>query len=178
MVPLSLAKIRWLLSSRGDFRANREPSYRNSPVQHRSMSYSDLSRKLIGIVREKEGRICDIGHKARSLPAGIETSLVNQKFRVMEPNDLSVLQDLVRAVCDGEAAKAPKAVMAFFKRVFGALGPGDKQFFQRLLSNEHQRVLRADRRALCEKHREGVTPRLRSSMSKKIRAFPASSKSP
>jgi hypothetical protein len=59
---------------------------------------------------------------------------------VLEPNDLSALQDLVRAVCDGEAGKAPKAVMAFFKRVFGALGPDDKQFFQRLLSNKRQRV--------------------------------------
>jgi AAA domain len=151
---------RWLLDSRGDFRTNREPSYRNSPVDHRSMSYSDLGKKLIGIVRGKEGRICVIGHKARSLPAGIETSLVNQKFRVLEPNDLSVLQDLMRAICDGEAAKQPKAVMAFFKRVFGALGPDDKQFFQRILSNNRQRVLRSDRRALCEKHTEGVTPRL------------------
>jgi AAA domain len=99
---------RWLLNSRVDFRANREPPYRNSPVEHRSMSYSDLSRKLIGIVREKEGRICIIGHKARSLPAGIETSLVNQKFRVLEPNDLSALQDLVLAICDGEAMPTEK----------------------------------------------------------------------
>lgn len=151
---------RWLLASRADFRANREPSYRNSPVEHRSMSYSDLSRKFTGVVRQKEGRICIIGHKARPLPAGIETSLVNQKYRVLEPNDLSVLQDLVRAICDGEAAKTPKAVMAFFKRVFGALEPDDKQFFQRILSNKRQRVWRADRRALCEKHAEGVTPRL------------------
>lgn len=151
---------RWLLNSRDDFRASREPHYRNSPVEHRSMNYSDLGKKLIGIVREKEGRMCIIGHKARPLPAGIETSLVNHNFRVLEPNDLSVLQDLVRAICDGEAAKAPKAVMAFFKRVFGALGPDDRQFFERILSNKRQRVVRADRRALCEKHGEGVTPRL------------------
>jgi DNA helicase-2/ATP-dependent DNA helicase PcrA len=151
---------RWLLNSRDDFRASREPSYRNSPVERRSMTYSDLGRKLIGIVREKEGRICVIGHKARPLPVGIETTLVNHQFRVLEPNDLSVLQDLVRAICDGEAADAPKAVMAFFKRVFGALGPDDKQFFQNILSNKRQRVLRADRRALCQKHGEGVTPRL------------------
>ncbi|MGY4282993.1 hypothetical protein ACVWXO_002213 [Bradyrhizobium sp. LM2.7] len=150
----------WLLNSHDDFRANREPSYRNSPVERRSMTYGDLSKKLIGIVREKKGRMCVIGHKARPLPAGVETSLVNHQFRVLEPNDLSVLQDLVRAVCDGETANAPKAVMAFFKRVFGALGPDDKQFFQNILSNKRQRVLRADRRALCQKHGEGVTPRL------------------
>ena len=125
------------------------------------MTYSDLGRKLIGIVREKEGRMCVIGHKARPLPVGIETSLVNHQFRVLEPNDLSVLKDLVRAICDGEAAASPKAVMAFFKRVFGALGPDDKQFFQNILSNTRQRVLRAERRALCPKHVEGVTPRLR-----------------
>jgi hypothetical protein len=97
---------------------------------------------------------------------------VNQKFRVLEPNDLSVLQDLVRAICDGEAAKTPKAVMAFFKRVFGALGPDDKQFFQRLLSNKRQRVLRADKRALCEKHGEGVTPRLLFDLLEYIRKNP------
>jgi DNA helicase-2/ATP-dependent DNA helicase PcrA len=151
---------RWLLRSRNDFRANREPSYRNSPVVNRTMSYRDLSRNLIGIVRQKQGRICVIGHKARPLPAGIETSLVNQKFRVLEPNDLSVLQSLLRAICDGEPDKKPDAVMAFFKRVFGALDSGDPKFFERILRNEHQRALRDDRRALCEKHREGVTPHL------------------
>jgi hypothetical protein len=36
--------------------------------------------------------------------------------------------------------------MAFFKRVFGALGSDDKKFFQRILSNKRQRVLRADRK--------------------------------
>ncbi|WP_375311638.1 UvrD-helicase domain-containing protein [Bradyrhizobium sp. A5] len=151
---------RWLLDSRDDFRAGREPSYRNAPVERRSMTYSDLSKKLIGIVRAKQGRMCVIGHKARPLPAGIETSLVSHQFRVLEPNDLSVLQELLRAICDGESVKAPKAVMTFFKRVFGALGPDDKLFFQRILSNKPQRVLRADRRDLCKKHKEGITPRL------------------
>jgi DNA helicase-2/ATP-dependent DNA helicase PcrA len=151
---------RWLLNSRGEFRTNREPSYRGSPVEHRSISYSDLGRQLICIVREKEGRVCVIGPKARPLPAGVETSLVKHKFRVLEPNDLSVLRDLVRAICDGEEAGKPKAAMDFLQRVFGGYEQDDKRFLQGILRNNGQRATRADRRALCDKHKEGVTPRL------------------
>jgi hypothetical protein len=164
---------RWLLRSRDDFRTKREPPYRNGPIVHRPMRYSDLSKNLIGIVREKQGRICVIGHKARPFPAGIETSLVNLKFRVLEPNDLSVLQTLVRAICDEEADKKPKSVMAFFKRVFGALEPGDQKFFERLLRNERQRVLRGDRRALYEKHQTGVTLHLIADLLEYVGSKPA-----
>jgi hypothetical protein len=151
---------RWLLNSRDEFRTNREPSYRGSPVEHRSISYRDFGRQIIGIAREKEGRVCVIGPKARPLPAGVETSLVKHKFRVLEPNDLGVLQDLVQAICDGKEADKPKAAMDFFQRVFGGYEQDGKRFIQGILSNSGQRATRADRRALCDKHKEGVSPRL------------------
>lgn len=151
---------RWLLNARDDFRVNREPAYRNSPVEHRSIGYSDLGRQLIGIVHNKEGRICVIGPKARPLPAGVETSLVNHKFLVLEPSELSVLQDLVQAICDGSEAEKPAAAMQFFERVFGGLGQDEKRFVEGILRNGGQRPMRADRRALFERHKEGVTPRL------------------
>jgi AAA domain len=150
----------WLLTSRAYFRASREPSYRGSPIEHLSMNHRDLSKNLIGMVRSKEGRICVIGHKARPLPAGIETSLVNQKFRILEPNDLSVLQSLVVAICDEKPAAKPRKAMAFFKRVFGGLGPDDQRFLQNILSKKRARATRKDRKVLYGKHQEGVTPGL------------------
>jgi hypothetical protein len=150
----------WLLTSRIDFRANREPSYRGSPIEHLSMSYKDLSKNLISMVHRKEGRICVIGHKARPLPAGIETSLVNQQFRILEPNDLSALQELVVAICNGNAATKSRKATAFFKRVFGGVIPDDQRFLQAILGNKRSRAVRKDRKALFEKHREGVTPAL------------------
>jgi hypothetical protein len=151
---------RWLQNSRGEFRSNREPNYQGSPVEHRSISYRDLSKQLIGIVHQKEGRTCVIGAKARPLPAGVETSLVNHKFRVLEPNDLSVLRDLVQAVCDGLEADKPQAVMDFLERVFGGLDQDEKRFLEGIIRNNGQRPRRADRRILFEKHQDGVTAHL------------------
>ena len=74
--------------------------YRGSPIAHQSFSYGDLSRRLIGIVRRKEGRVCVIRSKSHSLPTALETALVNHGLRVLEPNDLTVLQELKRFPTD------------------------------------------------------------------------------
>ena len=150
----------WLQNARGDFRAGREPSYRDSPVEYRSISYGEISRRLIGIAHAKPGRICVIGPKARRLPATVETALVNHRFHVLEPNDLTVLQDLVQTLCDGDAADKSGAAMEFLESVFGGLDSDEKRFLAALLENKAQRPRRVDRQALCAKQKQGVTAQL------------------
>ena len=151
---------KWLLGARREFGNGSEPMYRGSPIAHQSFSYGDLSRRLIGIVRRKEGRVCVIRSKSHSLPAALETALVNHGLRVLEPNDLTVLQELVRALCDDDEAARPKAALTFFERAFGGLGQDEKRFLEAVFRNKVRRATRADRRELCEKHKEGVTANL------------------
>jgi hypothetical protein len=151
---------RWLQNSRTEFRSNREPDYRGSPIEHCSIGYRDLSKQLIGIVHQREGRTCIIGPKARPLPAGVETSLVNHRFQVLEPNDLSVLRGLVQALCDGREVDRPQAVMDFLERVFGGLDQDEKRFLEGIVRNNGQRPRRDDRRVLWDKHKDGVTAHL------------------
>ncbi|HEV2160444.1 hypothetical protein [Bradyrhizobium sp.] len=151
---------KWLQNARGDFRAGREPSYRASPVEYRSINYAELSRQLIGIAHGKPGRICVIGPKARRLPATVETALVNHRFHVLEPNDLTVLQVLVQALSDASAADKSGAALEFLESAFGGLDSDEKRFLAALLANKAQRPRRVDRQALCAKHKEGVTAQL------------------
>ena len=73
---------RWLLGTRPDFRQNREPDYRGSPLERRTVQYRDLGSELVRLTHEKRGKICVIGPKARPLPAALETALVNHNFRI------------------------------------------------------------------------------------------------
>jgi hypothetical protein len=56
---------RWLLGARDAFRADREPLYRGSPVQHGSISYEILPSALSKIVRDYSGSVCVIGSKKK-----------------------------------------------------------------------------------------------------------------
>jgi AAA domain len=154
----------WLQSSRSDFRDGREPTYRGSPIDYRSMNYGELSKVLTGILHQKQGRMCIIGPKARRLPASVETSLVKQKFSVLEPNDLTVLRKLVRSLCEGSATEKSKAAMEFVEAVFGGLNGDEKRFIEALFYNKVQNPKRADRRAMCAKHQQGVTSHLLSDL--------------
>ena len=151
---------RWLLNTRSDFRQNCEPDYRGSPIERRTVSYRDLGRRLVRLTHEKEGSICVIGPKARRLPAGIETVLVNHNYRVLEPNELSALRTLILALSDGSSREKSHAAMEFLNRAHGSLLSNDKSFIQKILRSEHQRPRRADRRTLHETHTEGTTPHL------------------
>jgi hypothetical protein len=50
--------------------------------------------------------------------------------------------------------------MNFFERVFGGLDQGEKSFLEGIVRCVGQRPRRADRRALYDKHRQGMTPAL------------------
>ncbi len=75
----------WLLSNRSRIREEREPDYDCSPIDRQIIRYADLAPQLVRLIHQKRGRVCVIGPKARSLPTGIETILVKNNFRVLEP---------------------------------------------------------------------------------------------
>lgn len=124
------------------------------------MRHQDVFAEITDVLNRTSGRICVIGSKKKSLPASIETSLVKRNFRVLEPNDLSVLRELVKSICSDKPSSRPKAAIKFFKRVFGGLDLDDQRFLQAILSNNGKLPRRADRLELRSKHTTGVTPAL------------------
>ena len=150
----------WLLDNRGAFRASREPDYTSSPVSTRSIRFAALATELIRLTHAAEGSICIIRPKARSLHSGLESALVKHGYQVLEANDLGDLQKLVLAFADGTPAARRNAALKFLKRVHSGLPQDDQRFIRRIIGGENQRPQRADRRALCARHAEGITPHL------------------
>jgi AAA domain len=150
----------WLLSTRSFLRQGTEPDYQGSPIDRRSVSFADLSSQLIRLTHEKQGRMCVIGPKARPLPASIETTLINNNYRILEPNELSTLRALILTLSDGSPAQQSEAAFKFLTRTHGGLPQDESVFIRKLLKDESQRPRRSDRKTLCEKHSAGVTPRL------------------
>lgn len=150
----------WLLDNRGAFREQREPDYTTSPVRTRSISFRALAAELIRLTHAREGSICIIRPKARSLQPALESALVGHGYRVLEANDLGDLQKLILALCDGTPAAKRKAGFAFLKRVHSGLAQDDQNFIKKILAGDNQRPHRADRRKLCAQHSEGTTPHL------------------
>ena len=103
----------WLLSTRPRFRARAGPDYVGSPIDRCKVRYAELGAQLVRLTYEKKGSICVIGPKARPLPLGIESTLVNKNYRVLEPNDLSALRSLVISLSDGLATKKSDAAFDF-----------------------------------------------------------------
>ena len=48
---------------------------------------------------------------------------------MLEPYDLSQLQNLVQVLADVDDVEKPKAIMNFFEAVFGGLDQDEKRFF-------------------------------------------------
>lgn len=151
---------RWLLATRSVFRRNSEPDYRQSPIESRTVRYSDLGPELIRLTHARQGRICVISPKARPLPTGIETALVNHNYRVLEPNELSALRRLIIGLADGSPPEKAKEAEEFITRAYGGLPGDEKRFIGKLLKGEGQRPQRTDRRVLCQRHTAGTTPPL------------------
>lgn len=150
----------WLLGARPFLREGREPDYQGSPIDRRSVSFTDLSAQLIRLTHEKQGRICVIAPKARPLPAGIETTLVNNNYRILEPNELSTLRALILTLSDGSPAERSEAALKFLTRTCGRLSQNESRFLRKILKGERQRPRNSDKQILCEKHTVGVTPKL------------------
>jgi hypothetical protein len=150
----------WLLSTRAFLREAREPDYNGSPVDRQTVSFADLSSQLIRLTHEKQGRICVIGPKARALPAGIETTLVNHNYRILEPNELSTLRALILALCDGSSTEQSEAAVKFLIRTHSGFSQSESAFIRKILKGEPQRPRDSDRQTLCQKHAVGVTPGL------------------
>jgi hypothetical protein len=149
----------WLLSVRTDFRQTREPDYRGSPIERRSVRFRDLGKELIRLTHEKDGRICVIGPKMRPLPPALATTLIKHGYRVLEANELSALRDLIGALAEGLPAEKAKATVDFFSKAYGGLS-GDLDFIERISRGDAQNPRRPDRQALCHKHSSGTTHRL------------------
>ncbi len=150
---------RWLLDSRTSFLQDVEPDFNGSPVERRQVNYRNLSAQLIGLTHGKQGRICVIGPKARRLNAATETALVNQNYKVLEPNELSALKNLIETLADGLIDQKSTAVLSFLEDAYSGLGD-DKDFISKILSGARQRPQREDRKALCANHVDGPTPNL------------------
>lgn len=151
---------RWLLMARRRFRQEREPEFRGSPIDRYSVAYNELGPRLVALTHQKEGRICVIGPKARRLPAGIETTLANHSYTVLEPNELVALRKLIQVISDESRRHWPNASKKFIEGAYGGV-PGDhKAFIEKILNGENQRPRRSDRKALCKIHTEGTTPQL------------------
>ena len=150
----------WLLHTRSLFKQNSEPDYEGAPIYRRIVHYRELSTQLIRLTYEKEGRICVIGPKARPLSSGIETALVKNGYRVLEPNELTALRALVLALSDGSSSEKSQQTLIFLNRAYGGLSGDEAHFIQKILQGEVQRPRRADRQILCELHEAGVTTRL------------------
>ena len=151
---------RWLLSIRKTFRQKEEPDYGGAPIDRRTVRYADLGSQLLRLTHEKRGRICVIGPKARPLPAGIETTLVKNNYRVLEPNELSALRSLILSLSDGSATEKSEAACNFLFRSHGGLAGNDKTFIRKILLGERQRPRHHNKCLLCEKHSKGTTPEL------------------
>lgn len=149
---------RWLLRERTAFRQSREPDYGSSTVDRARVQYGNLGAELLRLTEEKAGRICIIGPKARRLNSAVETVLVKRAYRILEPNDLTVLRDLIVVLADGTDAEKADAAIKFFFDSHGGLSPDTKAFISNILKGEGSRPRLVDRRALFDAHRQGTTP--------------------
>jgi len=150
----------WLLHNRAAFRTGCEPDYMGSPVATRTIRYADLGAQLIRLTHETEGSICIIRPKARDLHTALESTLVNHGYQILEANDLGDLQKLILALAEGTTAAKGGAAIDFLRRVHAGLSQDDQHFITKIIGGECRRPQRADRRALYERHCDGVTPRL------------------
>lgn len=150
----------WLLDTRSKFRQAQEPDYIGSPIDRRTVRYAELGSQLLRLTHEKQGRICVIGPKARPLASGIETTLVKNKYIVLEPNELSGLRSLILSLSDGSFTEKSDAALDFVTRAYGGLSGDDKIFIEKILRAENQWPRRIERRLLCEKYTNGTTPQL------------------
>lgn len=151
---------RWLLSIRKSFRQKEEPNYGGSPIERRTVRYADLGPQLVRLTHEKQGKICVIRRKARPLPAGIETTLVKNNYKILEPNDLTDLQSLILSLSDRSSTEKSAAARNFLFRSHGGLAGKERTFIKKILDGEKQRPRQPNKSLLCEKHTKGTTPGL------------------
>ena len=172
----------WLLEKRDVFRGDDEPDYGGSPVDAISVGRDDLRNKLYEINR-KEGRICVIGPKPRHLPPSTTTLLANLGYRILEPQDLTTLRELILELPEEPTDKeGAETAMKFLSNAHGGLSK-EEGFIEKFLERKRQKPRLQDRKTLCQlygeasfferlqaalKYLEGcgkVTPKLRESIS-------------
>ena len=151
---------RWLLDNRDTFRAGCEPDYSGSPIRTRSMRSGELAQQLIRMTHASDGSFCIIRAKAWNLNAGLESALVKHGYQILEASNPSALQTVVLSLAEGTPAAKRKSILQFLKRAYGSLPQDDRHFIEKLIDGKSQRPQRTDRRALCARHAEGITPRL------------------
>lgn len=151
---------RWLLDNRASFRDGHEPNYNDSPVRRQFIRFGDLALHLIRLTHKTDGSICVIRSKAHNLSAALESALVNHGYQLLEANDLGDLQKLVVALTDDTSTAKRNAVFQYIKRSHGGLSQDEQRFIKNIIAGKSQRPQRADRRALCACHTDGLTPYL------------------
>lgn len=147
---------KWLLEKRCVFRDNREPDYRNSPVDMVPAKEYDGFRKELYRLDKKQGRICLIGPKNHPLHSSTTTILAKLGFRILESQDISVLRKFIRKLSCEPPEKNPKTAMKFLSETHGGLSPEKKKFIKGFLKQEDQKPSRQDRKTLCEHHGKGT----------------------
>jgi DNA helicase-2/ATP-dependent DNA helicase PcrA len=150
----------WMLLKRSAFKQEREPDYSGSPVRKQTVQYADAGKALSNLINALHGSVCVIGSKTHRLPKGLETILVRRGFCVLEQNELVVLRDVVEALADGTQAQKEEAVVKFFFEVYGGISPKDRAFVTKILTGAKQRPQGGDRRRICDRHMQGISPEL------------------
>ncbi|MBL4832177.1 MAG: AAA family ATPase [Aliivibrio sp.] len=150
----------WLVNARPAFQQNLEPDFAASPIVHKTITYRELATELNDLTNQKQGRICVIGPKSRRLSPAIETGLVKRSYKILEPNELPALRNLIKPLSDGTLQQKATASMSFIKETYGSISAADKTFIGKLLNGEGQRPTRADRKKICANYAEGATPQL------------------
>lgn len=150
----------WLLGVRDEFRQGGEPNYRGSPIGRRTISYADIGSYLVGLKYGVDERACVIGPKNRRMSRSAESTLVNRGYRVLEANELPSLRELIALLAAPSAAGKADAVIEFLTVSYGGWPTGEQEFLEKLLRGTEQNPRRADRKALCTKSQNGITPEL------------------
>ncbi len=148
----------WLINSRPTFKVGVEPDLTGSPIEREAVSAAELGGRLLSLTYEKQGRICVIRSKSHPLRKGIETTLVNNSFHLLEANELPALRDLIGVFVDGASKEKSEAAIRFLKRAFGGVTLDANKFVQKVLRGDSQRPTNVDRRELASDHRSGATP--------------------
>lgn len=146
----------WLLDQRPFFSRNQEPDFGRSPVERRDISQAHLNGQLIALTRQRQGSVCVIGAKHGNWNPAILTTLVNHNYRVLEPNELTSLQEIVVELSDGTTDQKADAALKFLCKAYSGFN-SEKSFIERILKGRKQNPRRPDRQAMCQKNPNGIS---------------------
>lgn len=103
----------WAISNRNMFAQPELPNLEGSPINIRKTNPADKAKDLISLVHQFDGSICIIGAKpGMTFQGALATTMINQGFKVLEPNDLPLIRKMIAKI-DDEQVVHKKGKIAF-----------------------------------------------------------------